>query len=38
MFAIDSEATVGETRACVHAVVDRGTGAEIKTLYYELGC
>ena len=38
VFAIDSQATVGETRACVRAVVDRGTGAEVKTLYYELGC
>jgi len=38
VFAVDSEATVGETRACVRAVVDRGTGSEIKTLYYELGC
>jgi len=38
VFAIDSQATIGETRACVRAVVDRGTGAEMKTLYYELGC
>jgi type II secretory pathway component PulK len=38
VFAIDSVASVGETRACVHAVVDRGTGSEMKTLYYELGC
>jgi type II secretory pathway component PulK len=38
VFAVDSEATIGETRACVHAVIDRGTGAEPKTLYYELGC
>ena len=38
VFAIDSVATVGETRACVKAVVDRGTGAEMKTLYFELGC
>jgi len=37
VFAIDVEATVGETRACVHAVVDRGDG-EMKTLFYELGC
>jgi hypothetical protein len=38
VFAIDSVATVGETRSCVKAVVDRGTGSEMKTLYYELGC
>jgi type II secretory pathway component PulK len=38
VFSIDVEATVGETRACVHSVVDRGAGAEPKTLYYELGC
>jgi type II secretory pathway component PulK len=38
VFSIDVEAAVGETRACVHSVVDRGTGAEMKTLFYELGC
>lgn len=38
VFAVDVEATVGDTRACVHSVIDRGTGAEPKTLYYELGC
>jgi type II secretory pathway component PulK len=38
VFAIDVEATVGDTRACVHSVIDRGTGAEPKILYYELGC
>jgi type II secretory pathway component PulK len=38
VFAVDSEAVVGETRACVHSVIDRGTGGETKTLFYELGC
>ena len=38
VFRVDSEATVGDTRACVRTVIDRGTGAEPKTLYYELGC
>jgi len=38
VFRIDSEAHVGETRACVRTVVDRGQGGEMKTLYYELGC
>ncbi len=38
VFAIDVEATVGETRACVHSVIDRGKGGETKTLFYELGC
>ena len=38
VFRIDSEARVGETRACVSTVVDRGDGAETKTLYYRLGC
>jgi type II secretory pathway component PulK len=36
VFRIDSEARVGETRACVSTVVDRG--AEMKALYYRLGC
>jgi type II secretory pathway component PulK len=38
VFAIDSEASIGETRACVRTVIDRGTGSDVKTLYYELGC
>jgi len=38
VFRIDSEARVGETRACVSSVVDRGNGAEPTTLYYRLGC
>jgi hypothetical protein len=38
VFRIDSEARVGETRACVSTVVDRGSGAEPKTLYFRLGC
>jgi len=38
VFRIDSEARVGETRACVTSVVDRGDGAEPKTLYFRLGC
>ena len=38
VFAIDVEATVGETRACVHSVIDRGSNGGAKTLYYELGC
>ena len=38
VFRIDSEARVGETRACVSSVIDRGDGAEPKTLYYRLGC
>jgi type II secretory pathway component PulK len=38
VFAIDVEATVGETRACVHSVIDRGASGGPKTLYYELGC
>ena len=39
VFRIDSEARIGETRACVHSVVDRsGGGGEMKTLFYELGC
>jgi type II secretory pathway component PulK len=38
VFRIDSEARVGETRACVSSVVDRGDGAEPKTLYFRLGC
>jgi hypothetical protein len=29
---------VGQTRACVTSVVDRGDGGELKTLFYELGC
>ena len=38
VFSIDVEARVGETRACVHSVIDRGKGSDVKTLYYELGC
>jgi type II secretory pathway component PulK len=38
VFSIDVEAAIGDTRACVHSVVDRGNGAEVKTLFYELGC
>ncbi len=38
VFRIDSEARVGETRACVSTVVDRGDGSEPQTLYYRLGC
>lgn len=38
VFRIDSEARIGETRACVSSVVDRGDGSEPKTLYYRLGC
>jgi type II secretory pathway component PulK len=38
VFRIDSEARVGETRACVSSVVDRGEGGEPKTLYFKLGC
>jgi len=39
VFRIDSEARVGETRACVSTVVDRGeNGSEMKALYYRLGC
>jgi len=38
VFRIDSEARVGEARACVSSVVDRGNAAEPKTLYYKLGC
>jgi type II secretory pathway component PulK len=38
VFHIESEARVAETRACVSTVVDRGNGAEPKTLYYRLGC
>jgi type II secretory pathway component PulK len=38
VFAVDVEATVGETRACVHSVIDRGSNGQAKTLYYELGC
>ncbi|MFI5315880.1 MAG: hypothetical protein ACHQ6T_09270, partial [Myxococcota bacterium] len=38
VFSVDVEATVGETRACVHAVIDRNKGGDPKTLYYELGC
>jgi type II secretory pathway component PulK len=38
VFRIDSEARIGEARACVKSVVDRGNGGELKTLYYELGC
>jgi hypothetical protein len=34
---VDVEADVGDTRACVHSVVDRGDG-DLKTLFYELGC
>ena len=37
VFSVDVEATVGDTRACVHSVIDRGAG-DPKTLYYELGC
>jgi type II secretory pathway component PulK len=38
VFRIDSEARVGETRACVSTVVDRGDGSEPKALYFRLGC
>ncbi len=38
VFRIDSEARVGETRACVSSVVDRGDGSAPKTLYFRLGC
>lgn len=38
VFAVNVEALVGETRACVQAVIDRGDGSEPKLLYYELGC
>jgi hypothetical protein len=38
VFRIDAEGRVGDTRACVHSVVDRGDGGELKTLFYELGC
>lgn len=38
VFRIDAEGQVGETRACVKSVVDRGEGGALKTLYYELGC
>jgi type II secretory pathway component PulK len=39
VFRIDSEARIGETRACVSSVVDRGDGGtEVQTLYYKLGC
>jgi type II secretory pathway component PulK len=38
VFSIDSESLVGDTRACVHEIVDRGDGAELRTLFYELGC
>jgi len=38
VFRIDSEARIGETRACVSSVVDRGDGSEPLTLYYRLGC
>jgi type II secretory pathway component PulK len=38
VFSVDVEASVGETRACVHTVIDRGAGSELKTLFYELGC
>jgi len=38
VFRIDSEARIGEARACVRTVVDRGESGEPKTLYYELGC
>jgi len=37
VFSIDVEAAVGDTRACVRSVIDRGTG-DPKTLFYELGC
>jgi len=38
VFSIDVEAFVGETRACVHSVVDRGKGNDVKTLFFALGC
>jgi len=38
VFRIDSEARIGETRACVSTVVDRGAADGPKTLYYKLGC
>jgi type II secretory pathway component PulK len=38
VFRIDSEARIGEARACVRTVVDRAEGAEPVTLYYALGC
>ncbi len=38
VFRIEAEAQIGETRACVQSVVDRGEGNELKTLFYELGC
>jgi type II secretory pathway component PulK len=38
VFRIDVEASVGEARSCVHEVIDRGTGAEPKILFYELSC
>jgi type II secretory pathway component PulK len=38
VFSIDVEAFVGETRACVHSVIDRGKGSDVTTLAYELGC
>jgi type II secretory pathway component PulK len=38
VFRIESEGRVGDTRACVTSVVDRGDGGELKTLFYELGC
>jgi type II secretory pathway component PulK len=37
VFRIESEARIGETRACVREVVDR-TGGEMKPLFYQLGC
>ena len=38
VFRIDSEARIGETRACVSTVLDRGAADGPKTLYYKLGC
>ena len=38
VFSIDVEASVGDTRACVHSVIDRGKGSDVVTLAYELGC
>lgn len=38
IFRVDTVAEIGETRACVHAVIDRADAAQPATLYYELGC
>lgn len=38
VFRIESEAQIGEARACVKSVVDRGKGGKLKTLFFELGC